>query len=327
MKAVVAGDFDNDGYPDLYVSTFRGDHFLYRNNRDRTFTDVTEQAGIARQGFTFGAWFFDYDNDGNPDLFVAGYYSSLEDIASGYLGLPQHGETLRLYRNLGNGKFRDVTAEAGLDRVFLPMGLNFGDFDNDGYLDFYLGTGSPSFTAVFPNVLFHNEQGKRFVDVTASSGTGIMPKGHGIAFADIDNDGDEDLVAVMGGAVPGDSHATRLFENPGNGNDWISVRLVGVKSNRPAIGARIKITVKDDGGAVRDVYRTVGSGGSFGAAPFEQHIGLGKSAQIQSLEVWWPASGTRQTFSGVGKNQFIEIRETDKALTKVPRRSFRLGAH
>jgi hypothetical protein len=327
VKAVVAGDFDNDGYPDLYVSTFRGDHFLYRNNHDRTFTDVTEQAGIARQGSTFGAWFFDYDNDGNPDLFVAGYYSSLEDIASGYLGLPQHGETLRLYRNLGNGKFHDVTAETGLDRVFLPMGLNFGDFDNDGYLDFYLGTGSPSFTAVFPNVLFHNEAGKRFTDVTASSGTGILPKGHGIAFADIDNDGDEDLIAVMGGAVPGDSHATRLFENPGNGNDWISVRLVGVKSNRAAIGARIKVTVKNEGGAVRDIYRTVGSGGSFGAAPFEQHIGLGKAAQIQTLEVWWPASGTRQTFSGVAKNQFIEIGESDKTITKVQRRTFHLGAH
>jgi hypothetical protein len=176
-------------------------------------------------------------------------------------------------------------------------------------------------------VLFHNEQGKRFTDVTASSGTGILPKGHGIAFADIDNDGDEDLIAVMGGAVPGDTHATRLFENPGNGNDWISVRLIGVKSNRAAIGARIKVTVKNEGGVVRDIYSTVGSGGSFGAGPFEQHIGLGKSAQIQTLEVWWPASGIRQTFSGVAKNQFIEIRETDKAITKVERKTFRLGAH
>lgn len=326
VKAVVAADYDNDGYPDFYVSTFRGDHFLYHNNHDKTFTDVTKQAGIDQQGPTFGAWFFDYDNDGWPDLFVAGYYSSLEDIAAGYLGTPQKGQSLRLYKNLGNGKFRDATAETGLDRVLLPMGLNFGDIDNDGYLDFYLGTGSPSFTALFPNVLFHNDAGKRFTDITASSGTGIMPKGHGIAFADLDNDGDEDLVAVMGGAVPGDQHNTRLFENPGNGNDWISVHLTGVKSNRAAIGARIKVTVRNEGNPPRDIYRTVGSGGSFGAAPFEQHIGLGKSASIQSLEIWWPSTNTRQTFPNVAKNQFIEIRESDKTFATVRRKSFHLGA-
>lgn len=325
IKAVVAGDYDNDGYPDLYVSNFRGDHFLYHNNHNRTFTNVTQQAGLGQQGPTFGSWFFDYDNDGWPDLFVAGYYSSLGDIASGYLGTPQKGETLRLFRNLGNGKFKDVTAETGLNQVFLPMGMNFGDIDNDGYPDFYLGTGSPSFAALFPNILFHNDGGKRFTDITASSGTGILPKGHGIAFVDLDNDGDEDIVVVMGGAVRGDAHNTRLFENPGNGNDWISVHLTGVKSNRAAIGARIKVTVRDEGGAPRDIYRTVGSGGSFGAAPYEQHIGLGKSARILALEVWWPASGTRQNLTSVGKNQFIEIRETDKTFTTVQRRSFHLG--
>jgi len=326
VKAVVAGDFDNDGYPDLYVSNFRGQHFLYHNNHDKTFTDVTQQAGLGQQGPTFGAWFFDYDNDGWPDLFVAGYYSSLSDIASGYLGAPQKGETLRLFHNLGNGKFRDVTVETGLDHVFLPMGLNFGDIDNDGYLDFYLGTGSPSYAALFPNVMFHNDGGKRFTDITASSGTGILPKGHGIAFADLDNDGDEDIVSVMGGAVPGDAHNARLFENPGNGNDWISVHLTGVKSNRAAIGARIKVTVQDAGSAPRDIYRTVGSGGSFGAEPYEQHIGLGKSARILALEVWWPTSNTRQTFANVGKNQFVELREGDKALAKVDRKPFHLGA-
>ena len=204
------------------------------------------------------------------------------------------------------------------------MGLNFGDIDNDGYLDFYLGTGSPSYAALFPNVMFHNDGGKRFTDITASSGTGILPKGHGIAFADLDNDGDEDLVSVMGGAVPGDQHNARLFENPGNANDWISVHLIGVKSNRAAIGARIKVTV-DNAGTTRDIYRTAGSGGSFGAAPYEQHIGLGKSARIVSMEVWWPASNTRQTFSNVGKNQFVELREGDKALAKVDRKPFHLG--
>src|SRR5208283_2972325 len=104
------------------------------------------------------------------------------------------------------GTFRDVTAQVGLDKVFMPMGANFGDIDNDGYLDIYLGTGSPSYSSLAPNVLLRNKDGKAFVDVTASSGTGELHKGHGVAFADLDNDGDEDNLTSIGGATPGDSH-------------------------------------------------------------------------------------------------------------------------
>jgi hypothetical protein len=129
----------------------------------------------------------------------------------------------------------------------------------------------------------------------------------------------------MGGAAAGDQQTARLFENPGNGNDWIGVRLVGVKSNRAAIGARIKATVRNEGPGTRAVYRTVGSGGSFGASPLEQHIGLGKSARIENLEIWWPASNTRQNFSSVARNQVIEIQEFGKEYRKVERPTFRLG--
>ncbi|HVY93611.1 MAG TPA: CRTAC1 family protein, partial [Bryobacteraceae bacterium] len=325
VKAVIAGDYDGDGYPDLYVSNFRGEHYLFHNNHDRTFSDVTQQAGLGQQGPTFGAWFFDYDNDGRLDLFVGGYYSSLSDIAAGYVGLPQKGESLRLFHNIGGGKFQDVTAEVGLDHVFLPMGMNFGDIDNDGYPDFYLGTGSPSFAQLFPNVLFHNDGGRHFTDITASSGTGILPKGHGIAFADLDNDGDEDLTVVMGGPDPGDEHNTRLFENPGNGNDWIGIHLDGMKSNRPGIGARIKVTMRNGEEKPREVYATVGSGGSFGAGPFEQHIGLGKNATVLSVEIQWPSGGAPQAFTNTGKNRVIEIREGDAAFTVLERQAFRLG--
>jgi tetratricopeptide (TPR) repeat protein len=324
-KAVVAEDYDNDGYVDFYVSNLNGDNFLYHNNHDKTFTEVAKQAGVQKPWQSFAAWFFDYDNDGWPDLFVTSYYVSVEESMRSYLGLSPNAETLKLYKNLGNGTFRDVTAEVGFDRVFMPMGANFGDIDNDGFLDIYLGTGSPTYGSLLPNVLLRNDEGKSFTDVTASSGTGELHKGHAVAFADIDNDGDEDLFAEIGGAVPGDSHALRLFENPGNGNDWISLHLVGVKTNRAAIGAHIKVTVQNEGKAPRSIYRTVGSGGSFGGSPLTQHIGLGKSAHIVDLEISWPASHSQQHFTGVATDQFLEIKEFAKDYTKLERHAFQLG--
>src|SRR5208283_5145447 len=109
---------------------------------------------------------------------------------------------MKLYKNLGNGAFRDVTEETKLNKVFQPMGAGFGDVDNDGYLDIYLGGGSPSYASLVPKVLLRNHDGKYFVDITASSGTGDLHRGHGIAFADLDNRGYEDILDVIGGAEP-----------------------------------------------------------------------------------------------------------------------------
>jgi FG-GAP-like repeat/ASPIC and UnbV/PPIC-type PPIASE domain len=323
-KGVAAADYDNDGYVDLYVSNLSGTNLLFHNNHDNTFTQVAHKAGVGGTGKGFATWFFDYDNDGLPDLFVTSYFVSVDETMRTYLGYPLNAGTMKLYKNLGNGKFRDVTAETGLDKVFMPMGANFGDIDNDGYLDIYLGTGNPSYASEVPNVLLRNHDGKYFADVTASSGTGELHKGHGVAFADLANNGKEDIVTVIGGATPGDSHALRVFKNPGNNNDWITVKLVGVKTNRAAIGARIKATVENDGQPAHSIYRTVGSGGSFGSSPLQQHIGLGKSARIVSIEVFWPVSKTHQVFSGVEKNQFIEIKEFASEYTKLDRKPFPL---
>src|SRR5688572_1641263 len=186
---------------------------------------------------------------------------------------------MRLYRNLGDGGFRDVSREVGLDRVWMPMGVNFGDIDNDGFLDIYMGTGSPSYGALVPSALLRNREGKSFVDVTTSSGTGELHKGHGVAFVDLDNDGDQGILFEGGGATPDAAHAYRQFENAGHGNDWLGVRLVGVKTNRAAIGARLTVTVEDERGAKRTMHRTVNSGGSFGASPLQQHVGLGRGAK------------------------------------------------
>jgi tetratricopeptide (TPR) repeat protein len=325
-KGVAAADYDNDGWVDLYVSNLNGPNFLYHNNHDNSFTEVAMQAGATGTGRGFNTWFFDYDNDGFPDIFTTSYFASDDEIVRTYLNLPHNAQTLKLYKNNGDGTFKNVTQDVGLDKVFMPMGANFGDVDNDGYLDIYLGTGNPSYASIVPNVLLRNHDGKYFVDITASSGTGELHKGHGVAFADLDNSGNEDLIAEIGGATPGDSHALRVFKNPGHDNDWITLKLVGVKSNRVAIGARIKVTVENEGKSTRSIYRTVGSGGSFGASPLQQHIGLGKSARIVSIEVDWPASKSKQVFTNVPKNQFLEVKEFSDQYTQLVRKPFRLGA-
>jgi hypothetical protein len=168
-------------------------------------------------------------------------------------------------------------------------------------------------------MLLRNDEGKGFSNITATSGTGELHKGHGIAFADIERDGHEDIVSANGGAVPADRHTLRLFKNPGGDNDWINIRLIGVKSNRSAVGAEIKLTVQDEGQAPRQIYRWVGETSSFGGNPLEQHIGLGRHAQIVSLEVDWPATKTRQQFEHVEKNEFIAIHEFAKDVEKLDR--------
>ena len=325
-KGVAAADFDNDGYVDFYVTNFGGGNFLYHNNHNLTFTDVAKQAGVQAPYSSFATWFFDYDNDGWPDIFVASYANyTVDQVMRSYLGLPIQADTLRLYRNLHNGTFQDVTEDLGLKNEYMPMGSGFGDVDNDGYLDIYLGMGNPSFASLMPHVLLRNNAGKGFVDITASSGTGELHKGHGISFADLERNGHEDIVAEIGGAVPSDKHAMRVFRNPGNDNDWINVKLMGVKSNRSAVGAEIKVTVENDGGSPRSIYRRVGETSSFGSNPIEQHIGLGHGSRIVSLEVFWPATNSHQLFANVAKNEFIAVKEFDKSYTKLDRKIVRLG--
>jgi hypothetical protein len=207
------------------------------------------------------------------------------------------------------------------------MGANFGDLDNDGYLDFYLGTGSPSYASLIPNFMFRNQAGKSFVDITSSTGTGHLQKGHGIAFSDVDNDGDQDVFINIGGAAPGDKYNRVLFANPGQRNNWLSVKLTGVKTNRAAIGAKIKITIEEAPGKLSTRYREVSSGGSFGCSSLIQSVGTGKATKIKTLEVFWPVSNTQQIFRDIDANQFIEIKEFEKSYVKRQIQSFKLGGN
>jgi hypothetical protein len=201
------------------------------------------------------------------------------------------------------------------------MGCNFGDLDNDGFPDVYLGTGTPTTRAIMPNLLWHNRGGRDFADVTLPSGMGHLQKGHGIAFADVDGDGDLDVFEEMGGAYRGDKFRDALYENPGSNHHWLAVRCVGTKSNRSAIGARIRAEIVD-GATHRNVYATVGSGGSFGANPLRQHLGLGKAAKVELLEVFWPATKTTQTFRDVETDRVVEVTEgSDRLVSREPVRT------
>jgi len=300
-------DFDNDGYPDLFINNLDRTATLYRNNGDGTFTDVTTKMGIKGPQTGFACWAWDYDNDGWPDIFATSYDKSVEDVVLGLIGKPHGRHSNKLYRNMGGKGFQDVTKEVGLDMVFATMGCNFGDFDNDGFLDMYLGTGDTNVSTLVPNRMFRNLGGKRFVEITGSSGTGHLQKGHGVACGDWDRDGNVDVVIELGGTTPQDQYHNVLFQNPGQGNNSLTVKLVGKKTNRAAIGARIKMVTA--GEHPLTVYRHITSGSSFGANPLEQTIGVGKADRIALLEVYWPTSGTTQTFRDVAVNQFIEIEE------------------
>lgn len=316
-KGVIWGDYDNDRYPDLYVSNLKGPNQLYHNNQDGTFTDVAAEAGVLQPERSFPTWFWDINNDGALDLYVGAYWASVGHFAADYLGRSHEAGTDRLYQGNGQGTFQDVSEDMNLANVTLPMGSNFGDIDNDGYLDFYLGTGYPDYAGIMPNRVFHNQRGASFEDVTTSAGLGHLQKGHGVAFADYDHDGDQDIFIEMGGAFPGDAFSDAVFSNPGFGNHWISVRLIGETSNTAAIGARIRIDVTEND-QQRSIYRWVNSGGTFGGSPLRQHIGLGTATKVDRLEVFWPTSDSTQVFTDVAADQRISLVEGEDEFHQLP---------
>ena len=318
VKGVACADYDNDGRPDLYLSIRNGPHILLHNDGPDAsgrwhFSDALPKSGLFGGKFpSFGTFFFDYDNDGWDDLLVFGYYlpNEVGDIAADYLGLPNNGTKPRLYHNNHDGTFTDVTEKMRMNRICHTMGHNFGDLDNDGWLDFYCGTGDPDFRTLIPKRMFRNANGMFFQEVTTATGTGHIQKGHGVAFADMNDDGAQDVYIALGGAFTGDSARNALFLNPGNTNHWLKLKLVGVQANRAAIGARIKVTVRT-GDGLREIHRTVSSGGSFGSNPLRQEIGLGDASEIVSADIWWPGSNTRQKVTGLDVNHSYQIREGD----------------
>ena len=308
-------DYDNDGYSDLFINNLEDAGRLYHNERDGRFSEVTLEKGIDGPLEGFACWAWDYDNDGWLDIFAASARRDLSAIVKSMIGEPHHLPTGRLFRNSHGEGFEDRTRQAALDGVYSPMGCNFADFDNDGWLDFYLGTGSPNFSTLVPNRMFKNVDGARFADITGSSRTGHLQKGHGVACGDWDRDGDVDLFIEMGGAVDGDKYHNILFQNPGQGNHWLTITLTGKKTNRSAFGARIKAVIEEP--QPRAIHRLVSSGSSFGANALQQTIGLAGAKSVATLEIYWPVSRTTQVFHGIAADQAISITEFDQEYRRL----------
>lgn len=316
VKGVSAGDYDNDGDQDIYISAIGAENMLFRNNTPKgsmqlTFTDVSEEAGISGPIKSFPCWFFDFNNDGWLDIINLPYSSksSENDILAEYLHMPTRGEKTALYLNNKNGTFTNISKQARLDQTLLAMGCSYGDFDLDGWMDFYVGTGSPSLKTLVPNRLLRNNNGEYFQEATTSARMGSLQKGHQISFADLNCDGYPEIFAQLGGAYVSDGFPDCLFENPADfGNNWISIDLSGSQSNHAAIGARVKVTVIENG-LERNIFDVVCSGSSFGANSLREVIGVGKASAIKSVEITWPTSGIIQTFNNLAINQHIKINE------------------
>jgi hypothetical protein len=296
---VLVGDFDDDGWPDIYVANDSTSSALYKNNHDGTFTDVAIEAGAA------------YSADGKPQAGMG--VSAVDYDCDGHLDIVKTnfaGDTSSLYRNLGKMTFDDQTFQAGLGRNtrFLGWGVGFGDFDNDGWSDILVSNGH-----VYPEVgetaeesgyrerkiLYRNLGNGRFEDVSTQGGPGILEKvpARGCAFGDFDNDGDLDVLVNCINHVPQLLRCDSTIKN-----NWIKVKTVGVKSNRSGIGARIYCVTGD-----HRQLDEVRSGGSYiSQSDLRVHFGIGK-AESAELEVRWP-SGVVDRLT-VKANQVVEVVE------------------
>ncbi|MBM3791487.1 MAG: VCBS repeat-containing protein, partial [Acidobacteria bacterium] len=252
---VCAGDYDRDGWPDLFVSGYMTLNRLYRNRGNGTFEEVANRAGVDGADHIstgYVSFFFDYNNDTHLDILrtsLAPWPDTLLSLSSQWPSVPaQYRQAMlrnapKLYRGNGNGTFTEVSAAAGLDYPLGVMGTGVADLDNDGFLDIYFGTGDPKLERLEPDRFFRNNGDGTFTDLTFATGLGNVGKGHGVTFVDLDGDGDLEIYAQEGGFVHGDVWPNALYLNKQQtGNHWLHIDLEGVKSNRDAVGAELLLT-------------------------------------------------------------------------------------
>lgn len=305
--SVGAADYDNDGWPDLFVANDGIEAYLYHNEHNGGFTETGLASGMAltADGATMAAMCIslgDYDNDGNLDLYI-----------SDFQGVPD-----RVWHNDGKGFLEEVSERVGIaepTKQVLSFGGGFFDYDNDGWLDLFIANGHvyPGVEKTDPAIhykqvhsLFHNQGNGRFAEVTKASGNAFETAwaGRGAAFADFDNDGNMDVVVGNNGDPP-----LLMHNGGGTGNHFVNIRLAGARSNRDAMGARIRLTA---GGVTR--IREIAGGGSYlSQSDLRAHFGLGRSTRADIVQILWP-SGLRQTFRDVDADRFYVVEEGAKNL-------------
>ena len=318
FKGSTAADFNNDRYPDIYFSALDVQNPLFINERasgKNDFVEVGPTAKVGAPSRSFPCWSFDFDNNGYEDIFVSAYTNEGTPATHwmlSHMGKAEPDMLPKLYRNMGNLQFEEVGVQMGLTEVAFTMGCNFGDINADGFLDFYLSTGNPLYQSLVPNKMYLNMDGQRFEDVSYSGGFANIQKGHGVGFGDLDHDGDEDIYVVIGGAFDGDGFYNTLYENPNQDhNNWIVLKLEGTTANRAAIGARVTLSVQENG-AERKICRTVTSGASFGANSLALEVGLRKATTVNNVTVQWPCKDCPdQVFTGLEINMAYALKQDD----------------
>jgi hypothetical protein len=293
---MTVGDFDSDGWPDVYVANDTMESYLYRNNHDGTFTNIAHEVNVAYGAngdntSSMGPIFGDYDNDGWQDLFVS--------------DMRYH----RLFHNPGREQpyFLDTTVETGLAQLsgqYVAWGNGFFDFDNDAWKDIFVVNGGLHWMVPMEDALHRNNGNSTFTDVSAQAGSYFQTKqiGRGACFADYDNDGWIDGFIVNLG-----TKGILLHNNPppaGSRNHWLTLKLVGTKSNRDGFGARIESVA----GEVRQVIEAVSHSGYLSQCDPRPHLGLGQRTEVDKLTITWP-SGTVQTLEHVKADQILTVTE------------------
>ena len=296
-----AADFDDDGWPDIYVACDTAPSLLYRNNHDGTFREVAvpagcalDEHGVALAGMGVGV--ADYDGDGRLDIARTNFSE----------------QVTTLYRNYG-GAFEDASIRAGLgvNRKYLGFGVDFFDFDNDGWKDLFIANGHVYSQIADrklhiayrqPKLLYRNLGNGRFEDVSAKAGQAITAAnvGRGCAFGDFDNDGDVDVLVNNLDGPP-----TLLRNDGGNRHNWILIKCVGLRSNRSAIGTRVRLTA----GGRRQIAEVMSGSSYYSQNDLRLHFGLARAATADTVELAWP-SGVKETYKDLPANHLFVIQET-----------------
>jgi hypothetical protein len=298
-------DFNNDGWPDIYVACDSTASTLYRNNHDGTFTDVAVEAGCAynedgQAQAGMGVATGDYNDDGLIDIFKTHFSDDLP----------------ALYKNSGRGFFDDASRAAGFDHTrYVEWGTGLADFDNDGWPDILIATGNvyPEVEKIFkeyphrgPRLLYQNLRNGRFKEVTSQMGPGILsPKSsRGCAFGDFDNDGDIDVLVMNMNEPPQLLRNEYINGRTAGPNHWLKLKLVGTKSNRSAIGARVLLTA----GSRSQVQEVTSQSSYYSHNDQRLHFGLGGDQKADVIEIRWP-SGQTETLKNIAANQILKIKE------------------